>query len=130
MSETHEKKNSKLLLLRPFVIRFNQFSRRGQRKKRMSLVNVFGISGIWLFQHLCFDLQEVFIFLQPSHLNKNRERITGVRCPTDINSARFRSQLDAPNGSSHWEQLWYNETVCLWMTIYHTLVVQPITSSR
>ena len=30
----------------------------------------------------------------------------------------FRSQLQASYVSSHTEELWYNETVCLWMTIY------------
>ena len=30
----------------------------------------------------------------------------------------FRSQLQASYMSSHTEELWYDETVCLWMTIY------------
>ena len=30
----------------------------------------------------------------------------------------FRFQLQAAYMSSHTEELWYNETVCLWMTIY------------
>ena len=30
----------------------------------------------------------------------------------------FRSQLQASYVSKHTEELWYNETVCLWMTIY------------
>ena len=30
----------------------------------------------------------------------------------------FRSQFHASYVSSHTEKLWYNETVCLWMTIY------------
>ena len=29
----------------------------------------------------------------------------------------FRAQLQASNVSNHTEELWYNETVCLWMTI-------------
>ena len=29
-----------------------------------------------------------------------------------------RSQIKASYVSSHTEELWYNETVCLWMTIY------------
>ena len=28
-----------------------------------------------------------------------------------------QSQLEASNASSYTEKLWYNETVCLWMTI-------------
>ena len=31
----------------------------------------------------------------------------------------FRSQRESSNVSSHTEELWYNETVCLWMTIYN-----------
>ena len=30
----------------------------------------------------------------------------------------FRSSLGATRMSNHTEELWYNETVCLWMTIY------------
>ena len=30
----------------------------------------------------------------------------------------FQSQLQASYVSSHTEELWYNKTVCLWMTIY------------
>ena len=30
----------------------------------------------------------------------------------------FRTQLQASYVSSHTEELWYNETVCLWVTIY------------
>ena len=33
-------------------------------------------------------------------------------------SAGFRSQLQESIVSSHTKELWYNETVCLWMTIY------------
>ena len=30
----------------------------------------------------------------------------------------FQSQLEASYAPSHTEELWYNEAVCLWMTIY------------
>ena len=30
----------------------------------------------------------------------------------------FRSQFESYHVSSHTEELWYNETVCLWMIIY------------
>ena len=30
----------------------------------------------------------------------------------------FRSQLQASYVSSHTEELWFNETVCLWMIVY------------
>ena len=33
-------------------------------------------------------------------------------------SAWFRSQLQVSSMSSHTDELWYNETVCPWMTIY------------
>ena len=37
---------------------------------------------------------------------------------SNVKLGGFRSQLQASNVSSHTEELWYNETVCLWMTIY------------
>ena len=37
---------------------------------------------------------------------------------TNVKLGGFRSQLRASYVSSHTEELWYNETVCLWMTIY------------
>ena len=36
----------------------------------------------------------------------------------DTKLGGFQSQLEASYVSSHTEELWYNETVCLWMTIY------------
>ena len=37
---------------------------------------------------------------------------------SNVKLGRFQSQLQASYVSSHTEELWYNETVCLWMTIY------------
>ena len=37
---------------------------------------------------------------------------------SNIKLGGFRSQLQASTMSSHTEELWYNETICLWMTIY------------
>ena len=37
---------------------------------------------------------------------------------SNVKVGEFRSQLQASYVSSHTEELWYNETVCLWMTIY------------
>ena len=37
---------------------------------------------------------------------------------SNIKLGRFQSQIQAPYVSSHTEELWYNETVGLWMTIY------------
>ena len=36
----------------------------------------------------------------------------------NVNLGGFQSQFEASYESSHTEELWYNETVCLWMTIY------------
>ena len=33
---------------------------------------------------------------------------------------RFQSKLKASCVSNHTAELWYNETVCLWMTIYNS----------
>ena len=37
---------------------------------------------------------------------------------SNVKLAEFRSQLQASYVSSHTEELCYDETVCLWMTIY------------
>ena len=37
---------------------------------------------------------------------------------SNVKLCGFQSQLQASYVSSHIEELWYNETVCLWMTIY------------
>ena len=36
----------------------------------------------------------------------------------DVKLGGFRSQLQASDVSSQTKALWYNETICLWMTIY------------
>ena len=43
---------------------------------------------------------------------------------SNVKLGRFRSQLQASYVSSHTEKLWYNETVCLWMTIYIYIYIQ------
>ena len=45
-------------------------------------------------------------------------RLLAVRTKSNVKMGRFRSRLQASYVSSHTEELWYNETVCLWMTIY------------
>ena len=47
-------------------------------------------------------------------------RLLAQRYDTKSNekSGGFRSQLQPSYVSSHVEELWYNETVCLWMTLY------------
>ena len=49
--------------------------------------------------------------------------VSWIRHQTDTKSAGFRSQLKVTCGSSHTEELCFNGTVCLWMTIYkyHTM---------
>ena len=47
-----------------------------------------------------------------------------VRYPTNVKSADFRSQLEAFPVSSHTDELWYNETVCLWIkNIYYYFII-------
>ena len=36
----------------------------------------------------------------------------------DVKLGGFQSELQASYVSSHTEELWYNETVCQWITIY------------
>ena len=42
---------------------------------------------------------------------------------SNVKLGGFQSQLQASYVSSHTEELWYNETVCLWMTIYIYLYI-------
>ena len=37
---------------------------------------------------------------------------------SNVKMGGFQSELQASYMSSHTEELWYNKTVCLWMTIY------------
>ena len=37
---------------------------------------------------------------------------------SNVKLDRFQSQLHTSYMSSHTEELWYNKTVCLWMTLY------------
>ena len=40
---------------------------------------------------------------------------------SNVKLGGFRSQLQASYESNHTEKLWYNKTVCLWMTLHtHT----------
>ena len=50
---------------------------------------------------------DVVRLLAERHDTKSYEKLGG-----------FRSLLQAFYGSSHTEELWYNETVCVGMTIY------------
>ena len=43
---------------------------------------------------------------------------------SNVKLCEFRSQLQVSYVSSHTEELWYNETVCLWMIICCIAVIQ------
>ena len=68
-------------------------------------------------------------FLIPYNSLTDVERLLAE--PSDTKSSvklgGFRSQFQASYVSSHTEELWYNETACLWMTIYIIII---ITSGR
>ena len=42
---------------------------------------------------------------------------------SNVKLGGLRSQLQASYVSSHTKELWYNETVCLWMTIYKYIYI-------
>ena len=64
--------------------------------------------------------------LQPDRVFKRINSLADVVCflaewsdtKSNLKLGGFRSQLQASYVSSHTEELWYNETVCLWKTIY------------
>ena len=49
---------------------------------------------------------------------------------SDVKLGRFRFQLEASHMSSLTEELWYNKTVCLLMTIYIYIYIHTIYLSR
>ena len=51
-------------------------------------------------------------------LTLSRRLDLGVCLHPDVKLGGFRSRLGATHVSSYTEELWYNEKVCLWMTIY------------
>ena len=48
----------------------------------------------------------------------------GVCHQPDVKLGGFRSRLGASRVSSHTEELWYDETVCLWMIIYISYIIR------
>ena len=42
----------------------------------------------------------------------------GLCYQADVKLAGFQFQFEASRVSGHTDELWYEETVCLWMTIY------------
>ena len=59
-------------------------------------------------------------YLVPYNSLADVVRLLAERSDTksNVKLGGFRLQLQASNVSNHAEELWYNETVCLWMTIY------------
>ena len=59
-------------------------------------------------------------------------RLLAERCDakSNVKLGRFWSQLQASYVSNHTEELWYNETVCLWMTIFIFFFENYIVSSN
>ena len=71
----------------------------------------------WSTSYKYIDIS-LYIYVKTSFAYAEDDDIPAVRYPTDVKSAVFRSQLEASHVSDHTEELWYNKTVCLWMTIY------------
>ena len=67
----------------------------------------------------------VNIYVKNSFAYAENDEIFSVRHPTGVKSADFRSQLEASGVSSHTEELRYNETLCLGMTIYISYCSHP-----
>ena len=53
-------------------------------------------------------------------------RLLAKQCDikSNVELGRFWSQLQVSYMSSHTEELWYNETVCVWMTIYIYIYIE------
>ena len=49
---------------------------------------------------------------------------------SNLKSGRFRSQLQVSYVSIHTDELGYNETVCMWMTIYIVSVCVCLLTER
>ena len=54
----------------------------------------------------------------PSRPEEYRRNNWAVRYQCSVSLGGCRSKLNASKKSNHTEELWYNETACLWMTIY------------
>ena len=57
----------------------------------------------------------------------SRRLALGVCHQPYVKLGEFRSSLGASRGSGHCEELLYDETVCLWMTIYVYILVNLAT---
>ena len=70
------------------------------------------------------------IYVKNSFTNVKNNDGSRVRYLTNVKLAEFRSQLAVSRVSSHIEELWYNETACLWMTIYIYIYIYIYTLRR
>ena len=59
-------------------------------------------------------------YIMPYYYRTDICRLMGVWCDTKshVKLGGFQSQSEASCVSCHADELWYSETVCLWMTIY------------
>ena len=48
---------------------------------------------------------------------------------SNVNLGGFRSQLQASYVSSHTEESWYNDSYCLWMTVYIYIYIKKKSTS-
>ena len=80
-------------------------------------------------QKSCYTTKNKRYFLIPYNSLADVVRLLAARSDTNSNVklGGFRSQLQASKVSSHTEELWYNEIVCLWMTIYINIYINMIT---
>ena len=53
-----------------------------------------------------------------SFTNTENDDNSVIRYQINVKSTGFRSQLEVSRVFSYIEELWYNEPLCLWMTIY------------
>ena len=59
-------------------------------------------------------------YLTPNNSLADEVPLLAERSDTksNVNLGGFRSQIQTSYVSSHTDELWYNEKVCQWMTIY------------
>ena len=65
-------------------------------------------------KRICEYMPKKFLCLHWDHY------YSGLRYPTGVKSAGFQFLLEASRVFCPTEQLWYNKTVCQWMTMYAT----------
>ena len=79
----------------------------------MNIVGVANFSTLILYSKTA-EKYEKFLFVV-LYVVEMAEQLNTM---SSIKLGRFQSQIEMSCMSSHTEELWYNETVSLWMTIY------------